>query len=85
MLTDIAPEDLADADLRRSVRLVLVADHPEGDHASRVVEGLGSHLDESVERGIQPKTLLLFSDHCLRVEPVLTNVGALSTGVHTRL
>jgi hypothetical protein len=36
----VMAEDLADADLGRSLGLVLEADHPEGDHAAGVVDGL---------------------------------------------
>ena len=56
--THITPEDLADADLGRMRRLVLVADHPQGDHAAGIVNSLGPELEQAVLRRVEPRVVL---------------------------
>ena len=54
----VAAEGLADADLGRAVGRILVADHPEGDHAKRIVGCLGTHLEEAVAGCVEAEVLL---------------------------
>src|SRR5512132_907634 len=58
----VAPEDLEDADLPRSLRLILIADHPERDHVVRVIERPCAQLEQAVSRGIERRTRLLLAD-----------------------
>src|SRR3954453_5590866 len=67
----VPAEDLADADLRRPLRLVLVADHPQGDHGSRGVGGPGAGLEQPVLRRVQPHVALRLAHHRSGVEAVL--------------
>jgi hypothetical protein len=43
---DVAPEDLADADLGRALGAILVADHPQRHHVAQVVDRLGAQLEQ---------------------------------------
>jgi hypothetical protein len=64
----VTPEDLADADLGRTLRLVLVADHPQGHHVHGVAERAGLELEQAVLRRIQRDVALRLSDdHTLSV------------------
>ena len=82
---DVSSEDLADADLRRAPRLVLVADHPERNHRARVVARLGAQLDPAVLRRVEANVRLRLAHDRLRIEPVLANRAADRAGELTRL
>ena len=51
---DVPPEDLAHAELRRPLGLVLVPDHPERHHRARVVARSPAHLDAAVQGRVRP-------------------------------
>src|SRR6185437_10571681 len=72
-VADVATEDLADADLRRAVRLVLVADHPQRSHRARVVGEARAELDASVLRRTEADVRLRLADDGVRMEPVLAD------------
>src|SRR4029079_16812923 len=59
---DVAPEDLAHADLGRPGRHVPETDHPQGDHVGRVVDGATSNLEDPVLRCVQRDAPLLLAD-----------------------
>jgi hypothetical protein len=61
-------EDLADADLGGPVGLVLVADHPERDHAAGVVQGLGPQLEQAVPGRVEAGVLLGLADDQVGLE-----------------
>src|SRR5262249_6221223 len=77
---DVAAEDLADADLRGALRLVLEADEPERDHAPRVVARPGPHLEPPVPRRIEARGGLLLAHDRFGVEPVLAHDAPERTG-----
>src|SRR6266516_1873311 len=59
--------------VRRAVRLVLVADHPQRDHAARVIRRLGPQLEPTVLRRIEPLVGLCLPDDGVLAETVLTD------------
>jgi hypothetical protein len=67
------------------LRLVLVADHPKGDHVLRVVERLRTNLEEAIARGVEPQARLRFPYGRIRIEPVLAYAAARRTGEHAGL
>src|SRR6266516_5693636 len=66
--------------VRRAVRLVLVADHPQRDHAARVIRRLGPQLEPTVLRRIEPLVGLCLPDDGVLAETVLTDPPAFVPG-----
>ena len=60
--TDVAPEDLADADLGRPGRHVTETDHPQGDHVGRVVDRATANLEDPVLRCVERDAPLFLAD-----------------------
>ena len=83
---DVAAEDLDDADLARTLRLVLEADHPQRDHRARVVARAQARLDPAVVREVQARLGLRFADDRVGVEgALLAGVAADRAGKHAGL
>src|SRR5262245_25131828 len=78
--THVASEDLCDADLAGSLRLVLEADHPQCDHAARIGAGAESGLDDAVLRGVEPLLGLFLAHLQPVVEVELADRAAERTG-----
>jgi hypothetical protein len=57
---DVAPEDLADADLGRPGRHVPETDQPQGDHVGRVVDRSTANLEDPVLRCVERDAPLLW-------------------------
>src|ERR1700722_12997148 len=83
--THITPEDLADADLGRMRRLVLVADHPQGHHVQGMVECAGPELEQAVLRRAQRGVALRFTDDYARAEAMLANRASNGSREYTGL
>jgi hypothetical protein len=62
------------------VRLVLVADHPQRDHAARIIRRLGPQLEPTVLRRIEPLVGLCLPDDGVLVEVMLTDPPAFVPG-----
>jgi hypothetical protein len=73
---DVAPEDLADADLGRIRRLVAEADHPERDHVGRVVDRAEAPLEQPVARRVEGAAPLLLADDQPVTEMDLASIAA---------
>src|ERR1700730_12587915 len=71
--THITPEDLADADLGRMRRLILVANHPQGHHVQGMVERAGPELEQAVLRCVQRDVALGFTDNYALAEAMLAD------------
>jgi hypothetical protein len=80
-----ARPDLADADLGRVLGNVLVADHPEGDHAAGIVDRPQAGLDDPVQRRVEATLLLFFADDRVGAEPVLADRAAARSAEDARL
>ena len=78
--SDVAAEDLEDTDLGRTLRSVLIADHPQGDHIRRVRHRSGATLDQAVLWRLERHRFLLLADEDIRREPVLTEWAAQRPG-----
>src|ERR1700722_4071266 len=83
--THITPEDLADADLGRMRRLVLVADHPQGPPVHGIVERAGPELEKGVLRGGKRDAVLGFTDDYALAEAVLADCASDGSREYTGL
>jgi hypothetical protein len=72
----VAPEDLDDAELSRALRLILEADHPQGDHVRWVVERADPRLEEPVCRRVEGARYVLLPDRDPVAEAVLPDATA---------
>ncbi|WP_166804416.1 hypothetical protein [Cryobacterium algoritolerans] len=59
---DLAPKDLEDADLRRSVGLVFEADHPQRDQAIRISVRGEPRFDDAGQRRVETLLMLGLAD-----------------------
>jgi hypothetical protein len=72
----VPAKDLADADLRRSLRLVLDADHPQGNEQCGVVRRARLELEQAVGRRVQGDLRLRLPDNEASLEAVLPDVAS---------